>query len=341
MAEQNRENERRRQKREEYAAAFKAAEPRQAVPAEQGAVRRVQVVAGRVCGCGCGSRRPASIATCTKPCSCPTCGTATGWCCSPAGRWTSGCRWPSGRSSRRRPKQMLYGQRAELIGHRGHEEGRIGPGDGGVRRGRVEGVPWRRLVTKPFVFPAIQPHPGGRQALHARSLPERVVRLLVRQVVNGLCDGQPNVLYDRLVTPPPPGDGAGLPGQAAFLAGLDAFRQAGLLHDFEIGKREFIGGHGRTPVLLVQGPPGTGKSYCTAFAVFARLQGAMQEERPYRVFLSCKTHAATDVLLKNVLEVQEKLRELRDGQPEAVRQALRRPPARRAALPGGPERPAA
>ena len=63
------------------------------------------------------------------------------------------------------------------------------------------------------------------------------------------------------MTPPPPGDGAGSPGQKAFLAGLDAFRQAGLLHDFEASKREFIGSHARTPVLLVQGPPGTGKSY--------------------------------------------------------------------------------
>src|SRR6185369_10184076 len=83
------------------------------------------------------------------------------------------------------------------------------------------------------------------------------------------------------------------------------------LHDFEASKREFIGQHARTPVLLVQGPPGTGKSYSTAFAVFARLQGAMKEKRPCRVFLSCKTHAATDVLLKNMQEVREKLRELR------------------------------
>src|SRR5581483_7008088 len=128
-----------------------------------------------------------------------------------------------------------------------------------------------------------------------------------------LCAGSPNVLYDRLVKPPAAGDGAGLTGQVSFLAGLDAFRQAGLLHDFEIGKREFIGGHGRTPVLLVQGPPGTGKSYSTAFAIFARFQAAMKEDRPYRVFLSCKTHAATDVLLKNILEVQEKLRGLRDA----------------------------
>jgi superfamily I DNA and/or RNA helicase len=34
------------------------------------------------------------------------------------------------------------------------------------------------------------------------------------------------------------------------------------------------------------------------------------------VFLSCKTHAATDVLLKNVLEVREKLRQLRAADPK-------------------------
>ena len=90
------------------------------------------------------------------------------------------------------------------------------------------------------------------------------------------------------------------PGQKEFLAGLDAFRQAGLLRDFEASKREFIGSHARTPVLLVQGPPGTGKSRSAAFAVFARLQGAMQAKRPFRVFLPCKTHAATDVPTKNV-----------------------------------------
>ncbi|MEK6236182.1 MAG: ATP-binding protein, partial [Planctomycetales bacterium] len=90
---------------------------------------------------------------------------------------------------------------------------------------------------------------------------------------------------------------------------------AGLLHDFESGKRNFIGGHGATPNLMVQGPPGTGKSYSTAFAVFSRLQGAMREGRDLRVFLSCKTHAATDVLLNNVLAVQEKLAELKAASP--------------------------
>ena len=68
VAEQNRENERRRQKREELAAAFRAANPGQAVPAEQGPVRRVQVVAGGAAAAAAGRVRRASIATCTKPC---------------------------------------------------------------------------------------------------------------------------------------------------------------------------------------------------------------------------------------------------------------------------------
>ena len=37
----------------------------------------------------------------------------------------------------------------------------------------------------------------------------------------------------------------------------------------------------------------------------------MRAKRDCRVFLSCKTHAATGVLLKNVLDVQGKLRTLR------------------------------
>lgn len=91
------------------------------------------------------------------------------------------------------------------------------------------------------------------------------------QVVTGLCSWQPNVLHNRPVKPPH-GDGEGLPGQKTFMKGLEAFQKAGLLHDFEESKREFIGRHGTTPMLLVQGPPGTGKSYSTAFAIFARLQ---------------------------------------------------------------------
>src|SRR5262249_8954535 len=117
-------------------------------------------------------------------------------------------------------------------------------------------------------------------------------------------------------------DTSGLPGQAKFLAGLFAFRAQGLLHDFEKSKRAFIGGYGKAPVLVVQGPPGTGKSYSTAFAVFARLPGEVEAGRDFRVFVTCKTHAATDVLLRNVLDVQRKLRELRDGSPGLFEQYI-------------------
>jgi hypothetical protein len=165
--------------------------------------------------------------------------------------------------------------------------------------------------SRGFVFPAINRPLEDSKLYTLDPCPNDWYGYWCRQVVEGLCAGQPNTLYDRLVHPPPAGDGGGSPGQLKFLAGLDAFHQAGHLHDFEVSKREFIGGHGSTPVLLVQGPPGTGKSYCAAFAVFSRLQGAMQAKRPFRVFLSCKTHAATDVLLGNMLEVREKLRELR------------------------------
>jgi hypothetical protein len=207
------------------------------------------------------------------------------------------------------PKQMLYGQRAELVRivATKKDAGRIIEAFAEVELKQS----WGGSATTPFVFPGIgRPLEDGK-FYTLDTCPNEWYAYWCSQVVDGLCNGQPNTLYSRLVNFPAPGDGAGSPGQAKFLAGLDAFRQAGLLHDFEESKREFIGRHARTPALLVQGPPGTGKSYCTAFAVFARLQGAMKEKRPYRVFLSCKTHAATDVLLANVLAVQEKLRELK------------------------------
>jgi hypothetical protein len=87
------------------------------------------------------------------------------------------------------------------------------------------------------------------------------------------------------------------------------------LPPLEPGKQEYIGGHGETPVLLVQGPPGTGKSYTTAFAVLARLQGAMTAGQDCRVFLTCKTHHATDVLLEKLVEALENLRTLRAQAP--------------------------
>ncbi|MGC4192050.1 MAG: ATP-binding protein [Thermomicrobiales bacterium] len=142
------------------------------------------------------------------------------------------------------------------------------------------------------------------------------------KVTEGLVAGGENAIYAHLAgeaLPPVIWPEAAAAGQARFLAGLDALYAAGALHDFEPGKRDYIGGHGGDPLLMVQGPPGTGKSYSTAFAIFARIQGAMAAGIDCRVAVSCKTHAATNVLLENVLGVQEKLRQLAAEQPEIWR----------------------
>ncbi|MGC4042396.1 MAG: AAA domain-containing protein [Armatimonas sp.] len=97
----------------------------------------------------------------------------------------------------------------------------------------------------------------------------------------------------------------------SLLLGLEAFHAAGHFHDFEESKRAYIGGHFDEKILLVQGPPGTGKSYASAFAILARLQDALEHGVPCRVFLSCKTHSATDVLLREVSEAIETLTRLR------------------------------
>lgn len=139
------------------------------------------------------------------------------------------------------------------------------------------------------------------------------------QAVQGVIDGGQPILYRRLndgfdVVPIPVSRDRSA-AQQRFMQGLVALDDAGLLHDFEPAKHDFIGQHGDTPILLVQGPPGTGKSYSTAFALLARIQGAMAVNEPCRILLSCKTHAATDVLLHNVLNVQRKLAELCRAHP--------------------------
>lgn len=314
VAEQNRENERRRRKREEYAAAFRAANPdkqfkmnkEQSVECKwspEGLRLRLRVECE---GVDCNLHEALLMSTLRD-----------GDRLVLYPRWTVDERLPVDQRKEftPTPKQMLYGQRAELlriVATKKDEEGRITEAFAEVELKESRGGDW----SKPYVFPAIN-RPLQEGKLHTLDpCPNEWYAYWCAQVVNGLCSGSPNTLYDRLVTPPPPGDGSGSAGQKAFRAGLDAFRGAGLLHDFEDSKRAFIGAHARTPVLLVQGPPGTGKSYSTGFAVFARLQGAMREKRPCRVFLSCKTHAATDVLLKNVLEVREKVRELRATNPK-------------------------
>jgi hypothetical protein len=314
VADQNRENERRRKKREEYAAAFKELNPG----------KQVRLPKDQVAECKWsheGLRFRLRIETTGVDCDLheallmSTLRDGDRLVLMP--RWTVDERLPVAERKEftPTPKQMLYAQRADLIrivATKKDETGRVTEAFAEVELQESRGGDW----SIPYVFSAFSRTLEADKFYTLDPCPNEWYAYWCAQVVNGLCAASPNTLYDRLVHFPDPGDGAGSPGQAAFLAGLDAFHECDLLHDFEVSKREFIGRHARTPVLLVQGPPGTGKSYCAAFAIFARLQGAMQEKQPCRVYLSCKTHAATDVLLVNVLEVQQKLRELQAAKPK-------------------------
>jgi len=163
--------------------------------------------------------------------------------------------------------------------------------------------------------------PGATYTLDAD--PNNIYAYWTSKITEGLLNGGENTLYRLLAgqpRPEPTWTDANIDAQRQFLAGLDALHAAGLLHTFEASKREFIGEHGATQLLLVQGPPGTGKSYSTAFAIFARIQGAMATNIPYRVFLSCKTHSATDVLLDNVVDVQRLLEKISVRHPVIFRQ---------------------
>lgn len=224
------------------------------------------------------------------------------------------------------PKQLLYGPRVEIARMlvERDEAGR-------PQKVCVE-VEWKNSMggdwSHGFVFPA-----GSED----RPLVEGMLYTLDPDIndINGywahvvastLCkaadagDEDANTLYGRLLHPDKAHvewDDVARSGQARFYQGLERFHalDPDLVPSFEESKRNYISGHGGDPVLLVQGPPGTGKSYSTAFAIFARMQGAMFAERDFRVFVSCKTRAATDVLLENVLQVQRLLQQFQHEYP--------------------------
>ena len=128
--------------------------------------------------------------------------------------------------------------------------------------------------------------------------------------------GEPNFVYDILSgnvgTPDWPAVAA--VGQGKFLAGLE--KLGADVFVFEKSKRDYIGAHGGAPLLLVQGPPGTGKTYATAFALLARVQGAMDAGIPWRGLICAHTHNAVNVALKDVHQAQQKLRDVQRDQPE-------------------------
>ena len=146
------------------------------------------------------------------------------------------------------------------------------------------------------------------------------------QLIDGLAAGGINTLYERLDGRMPLAANwpdAARAGQKRFVDGLKALHEARLLHDFEPSKLDYVGEHGDEPILVVQGPPGTGKSYSTAFAILSRLQGAMDAGIPFRVVISCHTHAAIDVLLDKIVEVQQQIADLIAGHPAIAGQYFR------------------
>lgn len=223
------------------------------------------------------------------------------------------------------PEQMLYSTRVEVIAIEGVQNVKFplsvvvevvsAWGSDGIFQFPAAA----RLTLMDGAVYTLDPDPnnplGQWQAEVAR-------RLGVLEAVSGQAetDDEYHALYDRLSGRASfgiiwPHEAAH--GQTRFLAGLDALRGAGLwVEELEPAKRRFVGAHGDDGLTLVQGPPGTGKSTTTALAVLSRLNGALESGQPLRVYLSCKTHAATDVLLNKVADVQERLAQVRDRHPD-------------------------
>lgn len=240
-------------------------------------------------------------------------------------RWTTDGRLPEEerRDFTPTPRQLLYAARARLerIVPERDAAGALVAAWAEVRLQDSRGGPWSRgfVFSSPFNRPldddtlcTLDPDPNDWYGYWCAVVTEGL-----RALEEGAARGH-HALYDRLAgraASPVVWPAAAAGGQARFLAGLEALHAAGALHAFEESKRAYIGGAGAEPILLVQGPPGTGKSYATAFAIFARLQGALAAGQECRVVVACKTHAATNVLLQNIREVQMALGALALAQP--------------------------
>ncbi len=237
-----------------------------------------------------------------------------------APRWTEDSRLPPEQRTPLTPtaKQLLYGMRATLLSI-----------DAPAGMVLVElNASGGQAKTPGYVFPTMSAAnrplvAGARYTLD--SDPNDWQGAHLADIVAALQQGKPNTVYARLAHPErecATWPAAAIAGQQRFMAGLDALGAAGLLHPFDTHQRAAIAEHGAAPTLLVQGPPGTGKSYVAAFALLARLQGALAAGMPYRMLVSCKTHAATNVLLEKLVDVQRLLRERRAIDPVLVDQYL-------------------
>jgi hypothetical protein len=312
------ENARRRALREQYTAAFLAANPgrkRATLTADQKAVTaQVEVKERyrlRVDLAGVDCDLPTALALSTlRP------GDQLVF----APRWSFDERLPP---EERRPltptvKQLLYARRARLLG--------VDAVTGTVELelDEARGGDWSHGYVFPTVGAFVRPlEDGARYTVDPE--PNDWYGYYCKEVVQRLKAGAANALYARLADPA--GEqvrwpAAAVEGQLRFVAGLEALHRAEPLHPaepeqpFDPSQRAYIAGYGDAPTLLVQGPPGTGKSYSTAFALLARLQGALAAGQEFRALLSCKTHAATHVLLEKLAQVLALLRERAARHPD-------------------------
>src|SRR5579872_6963531 len=239
-------------------------------------------------------------------------------------RWTDDSRLPAAERVRFQPtpKQMLYGMRVRLrritVERDGENRARSAVVEVEMQESQgkaARGFAFSTIDERPLLNDTcytLDPDPNDWYGSYCAAVTEELSRLEAE------LPGGHNALYDRLarrdaaVTWP----AVAARAQQRFLEGLEALEQAGAIHPFDERQRDYIAGHGDAPTLLVQGPPGTGKSYSTAFALFARLQGALSAGLDYRVLVCARTHAATDVLLRNICHVQNLLGELRARQPD-------------------------
>lgn len=238
-------------------------------------------------------------------------------------RWTVDSRRPPAEQVPLTPtaKALVYGLRATIDAITVDERDREGNPRAasvsivlsGVRRGDARGFTFGTMSSHDRPLTEGQQYTvEGDPNDHYGGWCAKVVAELGRR-------GQDHTLYRRIEDPASaevswPVEAAAT--QERFFAGLEALHAAGAFHNFEASKRLYIAGCGDVPTLMVQGPPGTGKSFTTAYALLARIQAAMAADCTYRAVLSCKTHAATDVLLNNLVEARRRLTSIQATHPD-------------------------